>query len=381
MTKLEKLIEELCPNGVESVKLGSVITFLNGRAYKQTELLSEGKYKVVRVGNFFTNDKWYYSDLELEENKYCKDGDLLYCWAASLGPQIWSGEKTIFHYHIWKLLFDESVLNKRYLYHFLKKDVDDMYSSLTKSTMPHVSMASMKERCIPLPPLEVQAEIVKILDDYSTSVTALQQELEKELTARKKQYEYYQEHLLSKTADVQFERLGDTCKMKSGKAIPSVKISKACTSETYYLCFGGNGARGFVSAPSHHGEFPIIGRQGALCGNVNYASGDFYATEHAVVVESKGDYLQRYLYYLLKSMNLNQYKSQGAQPGLAVGNIENLIAPVPPLQEQERIVKILDRFDKLCNDISEGLPAEIEARKKQYEYYRDKLLAFKEIEK
>ena len=79
-------------------------------------------------------------------------------------------------------------------------------------------------------------------------------------------------------------------------------------------------------------------------------------------------------------MNLNQYKSQGAQPGLAVGNLENLIAPVPSIKEQEHIVSILDRFEAICNDLSAGLPAEIEARQKQYEYYRDKLLSFKEKE-
>ena len=146
-----------------------------------------------------------------------------------------------------------------------------------------------------------------------------------------------------------------------------------------FKCYGGNGLRGFVKEKSHTGEFPIIGRQGALCGNVNYAVDDFYATEHAVVVKSKGKLTQRFLYYLLVSMNLNQYKSQGAQPGLAVGNIEKLTIPVPPIEEQERIVSILDRFDKLCNDISEGLPAEIEARRKQYEYYRDKLLSFEEV--
>ena len=85
-----------------------------------------------------------------------------------------------------------------------------------------------------------------------------------------------------------------------------------------------------------------------------------------------------FLFYLLTAMNLNQYKSQGAQPGLAVGNIENLLAPVPSIKKQEYIVNLLDRFDTLCNDISTGLPAEIEARQKQYEYYRDKLLTFKE---
>lgn len=172
--------------------------------------------------------------------------------------------------------------------------------------------------------------------------------------------------------------LGDTCHMKSGKAVSSSQISIQKDRNTSIACFGGNGIRGYVKEASHHGEFPIIGRQGALCGNVNYATGDFYATEHAVVVKSLGKYNQRFLFYLLTAMNLNQYRSQGAQPGLAVGNIENIFAPVPTLEEQTRIVSILDRFDALCNDLTSGLPAEIEARRKQYEYYRDKLLTFKE---
>ena len=121
MSRLEELIAELCPRGVEYKNLGEVVTFLNGRAYKQPELLSEGKYKVLRVGNFYTNDKWYYSNLELEDDKYCDKGDLLFSWAASLGAHIWNEEKTIFHYHIWKLTFDEGILSKKYLYHFLNK--------------------------------------------------------------------------------------------------------------------------------------------------------------------------------------------------------------------------------------------------------------------
>lgn len=181
----------------ERKTFGEVVTFINGRAYKQAELLSTGKYKVVRVGNFFTNDKWYYSDLELEENKYCNYGDLLYCWAASLGPQIWSGEKTIFHYHIWKLEFDESKISKKYLYYFLKKDVDDMYDSLTQSTMPHVSMASMKERVITIPSLTEQKRIVSILDRFDKLCNDISEGLPAEIEARRKQYEYYRDKLLS----------------------------------------------------------------------------------------------------------------------------------------------------------------------------------------
>ena len=172
--------------------------------------------------------------------------------------------------------------------------------------------------------------------------------------------------------------LGKTCDMKAGKAIKAVELVNDEDTEHPYMCYGGNGLRGFIGKTNYSGEYPIIGRQGALCGNVQYAEGTFYATEHAVVVSSKGFYKQRYLYYLLTAMELNQYKSAGAQPGLAVGKLETILAPVPPIEKQEEVVSILDRFDALCNDLSSGLPAEIEARQKQYEYYRDKLLSFKE---
>ena len=98
------------PNGWEWCRMQDVIEFINGRAYKKEELLSHGKYKVLRVGNFFTNSEWYYSNLELPNDKYCYHGDLLYAWSASFGPQIWDGEKTIFHYHIWNVKYNQEGL-------------------------------------------------------------------------------------------------------------------------------------------------------------------------------------------------------------------------------------------------------------------------------
>lgn len=183
--------------GAEYKELGDVVTFLNGRAYKQSELLNSGKYKVLRVGNFYTNNQWYYSDLELEQNKYCQKGDLLYTWAATIGPQIWDGEKVIYHYHIWKLVFDNSILNMHYLYHYLKKDINDISNSLTNSTMPHVSMSSMKKRMISIPPMETQQEIVRLLDNLTEKTEELQDKLNEELKSRQKQYEYYRDKLLT----------------------------------------------------------------------------------------------------------------------------------------------------------------------------------------
>ena len=241
-----------------------------------------------------------------------------------------------------------------------------------------ITVEDIREFEIPLPPIEVQREIVRMLDSYTESVVELQRQLTAELTARKAQYSHYRDKLLSYTSTAQMEKLGDTCEMKAGKAITSGLISDECTEETPIKCYGGNGVRGYVKNANENGSYPIIGRQGALCGNVKYAEGQFYATEHAVVVKPKEKYNPRFLYHLLTNMNLNQYKSAGAQPGLAVKNIAELVVPVPPLDVQNRIVNVLDNFEKICSDLNIGLPAEIEARQKQYEYYRDKLLTFAE---
>ena len=142
-----------------------VITFVNGRAYKKEELLPQGKYKVLRVGNFFTNNEWYYSDLELPEDKYCYNGDLLYAWSASFGPQIWNGDKTIFHYHIWNVKFNSRILFREYLYYFFLFDKTQVKASTTGSTMVHVSMENMKPRLIPIPPVNEQKRIVHEIEN------------------------------------------------------------------------------------------------------------------------------------------------------------------------------------------------------------------------
>ena len=192
----DELIEN--PHGeVIECKMGDMLTFLNGRAYKQEELLSEGKYPVLRVGNFYTNDSWYYSDLELDESKYCDNGDLLYSWAATLGPQIWNGEKCIFHYHIWKILFEEKEVDKEYLYYFLQYDLAKIAKSTTKSTMIHVSMGSMKERQLILPSLEEQKRIASLISKFDTLCCDIKNGLPAEITARQNQYEYYRDKLLT----------------------------------------------------------------------------------------------------------------------------------------------------------------------------------------
>ena len=153
------------PESWEWVRLGEVMDFVNGRAYSKNELLSSGKYKVLRVGNLFTNEEWYYSDLELEDGKYCYNGDLLYSWSASFGPTIWNGDKSIFHYHIWNVKFCKNIIYKEYLYYYFLYDVAKIKASSTGSTMIHVSMTNMRPRLFPLPPLAEQHRIVEKIEE------------------------------------------------------------------------------------------------------------------------------------------------------------------------------------------------------------------------
>lgn len=143
-------------------QMKELCNLLNGRVYKKDELLDYGKTPVLRVGNFFTNQNWYYSDLELEENKYCDNGDLLYAWSASFGPRIWDGGKAIYHYHIWKLdLFDN--INRDFMYYLLLNDVNKIKKSTTGSTMIHISKENMEPRLFAIPSLYEQEKIANIL--------------------------------------------------------------------------------------------------------------------------------------------------------------------------------------------------------------------------
>lgn len=144
-------------------RFGDICEVLNGRAYKQNELLSSGKYPILRVGNFFSSDRWYYSDMELPENKYCDYEDLLFAWSASFGPKIWDGGKVIYHYHIWKLIPNDDVADKFYLYYWLQHSVNRLTAGTHGSVMAHMTKGDMENQSIELPSLQTQKKISSIL--------------------------------------------------------------------------------------------------------------------------------------------------------------------------------------------------------------------------
>ena len=190
----DQLLDLEGKEGVERLTLKDVCEVINGRAYSQPELLSEGKYRVLRVGNFFSNDSWYYSDLELDNKFYCEKGDLLYAWSASFGPHIWNEEKVIYHYHIWKMDCSNRI-HRKFMFYWLQSDdlKKQAFTNLHGATMAHLTKALIESLQVPVPSLSEQQRIVSILDTFEASI----QNLEAQLKEREKQYEYYRNQLLT----------------------------------------------------------------------------------------------------------------------------------------------------------------------------------------
>lgn len=183
-------------------KLGEVCRFINGKAYKKDELLNSGKYPVLRVGNFFTNTHWYYSDLELPDDKYCDNEDLLYAWSASFGPRIWNGGKVIYHYHIWKLIPDTELVTRDFLYWFLEWDTEKIKEEQgTGTTMIHVSKGSMEARRISFPPLTEQQRIVALIENAFESIDKAKENAEKNLLNAKELFESYLQSVFANLGD------------------------------------------------------------------------------------------------------------------------------------------------------------------------------------
>lgn len=163
----------------EQHEFGDIAKFINGRAYAQNELLPTGKYKVLRVGNFYTNESWYYSNLELVDKYYAKYGDLLYTWSATFGPHIWHGEKVIYHYHIWKVDVSNR-LDKYFAMQLLEQDKHDILSGYNGSTMAHITKYGMEKKRVTIPPnIEEQKQLGIFLGKLDNLIALHQHKLTK----------------------------------------------------------------------------------------------------------------------------------------------------------------------------------------------------------
>ena len=238
------------------------------------------------------------------------------------------------------------------------------------ANVQHPDMNKILEILTPVPPMEVQNEIVRILDNFT------------ELTTRKKQYEYYRDQLLTFDNNTPRVKLEDICTISAGGDVPKNNYSKEMI-EKYTIPIYSNGVGekalyGYTNLAKITHHCITIAARGTI-GYCALREEPFYPVVRLICAIPKDNLNVRFLKYCVDTIQF-QVPTTGI-PQLTVPTVKEYKIPFPPLEEQNKVVSILDRFDKLCNDISEGLPAEIEARKKQYEYYRDKLLSFKELKK
>ena len=391
MSKLEKLINQLCPDGVEYRPLDSFSTIVRGNGLQKKDFTEEG-VGCIHYGQIYT----YYGTYTYETKskvsaelartlKTVDKGDLVVAVTSENVDDIckcvaWLGDESIVtggHAAIIK-----HNQNSKYLSYFFQ--TENFYNQkaklVTGTKVKDIAPVKLGKIVVPLPPLPIQEEIVRILDNM-TSLTA---ELTAELKVRQKQYEYYRDSLLSFEEDnaqdgVRWMYLNQISINCDRQRKPVTKGNRVAGEYPYY---GASGIVDYVSDYIFDGDYLLVSEDGAnlLARSTPIAfsiSGKTWVNNHAHVLKFDTYELRRFVEIYLNSIDLSKYISGGAQPKLNQENLNKIPIPVPTVEQTKRIVDILDRFDKLCNDISEGLPAEIEARKKQYEYYREKLLTFK----
>lgn len=276
---------------------------------------------------------------------------------------------------------EQDVLLK-YVYYWL----NTLPNSLTDGDHKRQWISNFSNKEIPIPSLETQKKIVKILDKFTELEATLEATLEAELALRKRQYWYYRDFLLDfdnqiggggiadgyqcRLKDVVWKTLGEVChNISSGK-------NKKRDINGIYPIYGSTGVIGKTNEKVYGKQHILVARVGANAGFVHIGEGEYDVSDNTLIIDNKDNILFGYLFYVLKNMKLNQFARGAGQPLLTAGQLKSLKIPIPPLPEQEKITAILDKFDTLTHSISEGLPHEIALRRKQYEYYRGQLLSF-----
>ena len=391
MTKLEQLIQELCPNGVEHRKIKEVYTRLKGTpitAGKMKEIEDfSGEIRIFAGGKTVINAK----EEDIPNANITRVPAVL-VQSRGVIDFIYYEEPFTFKNEMWAYTTTEKI-SVKYLYYVLKNNTTYFREAASgMGSLPQISLPITEDFVIPVPPIEVQREIVRILDNF-TDFTA---ELTAELTAREKQYKYYRDTLLERNMPTEKVPLGSICEVYDGthqtpeyteSGIPFVSVEDIDNLSA---------TKKFIS-PEAYAKYKVKPRTGDVfmtritagvigkCAIVENDDDLAYYVSLALlrpnrnVLDSK--YLKHYLESGIGKIELAKRILWDATPTkINKDDIGKLFIAVPPLDVQERLVRVLDNFDTICTDLNIGLPAEIEARHKQYEYYRDKLLSFKNIE-
>lgn len=415
MSKLNELIQEYCPDGVELYKFDDVCQFIRGITYNKSQeakAASNTDVAVFRANNITLNSNTLnYDDVKMvvgavkvKDTQWLRKGDILMC--AGSGSKDHIG-KVAFIENDMKYTFggfmgvvrcDDTIL-PRYMFHILTSGYFSKHleSAINSATINNINGQVMSSFEFPVPPLPVQSEIVRILDNF-TNLTA---ELTAELIARKKQYEYYRDTLLTHDGTIEKKNIGEITRVFSASRVhkedwtaSGVPFFRSSDVISYFNGVENSRGKAFISHELYEklsaksGKIrkdDVLVTGGGTIGIPYVMPNDdpLYVKDADLICIQKTDCLNsRFLYHYFLSTPFRDYLSSITHDATiahyTISQVMNTPIPLPPLDVQERLVRVLDNFDAICSDLKIGLPAEIEARQKQYEYYRDKLLSFKE---
>lgn len=409
MSNLEELIERLCPDGVEYKKIGELVDYEQPGNYivSSTKYSDEYNIPVLTAGQTFILG--YINETD-GVYKSSKDNPVIIFDDFTAAFKWVDFEFKVKSSAIKILTVNNTLTTIRYIYHVMG------FLNISSDEHKRLWIGTYSNIKVPVPPLEVQREIVRILDNFAIATTEIQQKLQEELAARQKQYEYYRDLLLTFKPNESTILNERTNELELSGAIRWMKLGELCDYVDYrgktpkkvdqgiFLVTAKNVRMGFIDYEKSKeyiskDDYLEVMRRGlpkigdllitteAPCGNVALVDREDIALAQRIIKyrpkreNVNRNFLKHYLLSKEFQDVLQKNATGGTVKGIKGSKLHELNVPVPPLEVQQRIVDILDRFDALCNDISDGLPAEIEARQKQYEYYRDKLLTFKELKK
>ena len=399
-----KKIPDIDCSNVEYKRLGDIATAIyRGAGIKRDEVTETG-IPCVRYGEIYTTYNVTFNNCvshtdedKIQNKKYFEHGDVLF---AITGESVEEIAKSCVYLGHDKCLAGGDIVvlkhnqNPKYMAYVLSTTNAQSQKSKgkVKSKVVHSSVPAISDIIIPIPPLAEQEKIANMIVRFDHLCNDISNGLPAEIEARKKQYEYYRDTLLSfddkacshivkvereltRTKAIKWLKLSDIVTIERGKRVVRNDLSQEIGYPVYQNALK---PLGYYTDKNRNANSVFVIGAGAA-GEIGYSYVDYWAADDCFTFVCDDKLNQRYLYFLLMSKQayLKNNVRKSSIPRLPRIALENMEIPVPPLEEQERIVSILDRFYKLCNDISEGLPAEIEARQKQYEYYRDKLLTFK----
>ncbi|WP_125107138.1 restriction endonuclease subunit S [Gulosibacter massiliensis] len=411
MSRIDELIRELAPTGVAYVGITEVTDYIRGITYNKNDEAADGEVSVLRANNItlasntlnLTDVKKVSGRVRVRDDQRLRAGDVLICAGSGSKDHIGKvayidadRDETFGGFMAVVRVKDSTRLDPRFVFHLLTGENFSTYlgSALSTTTINNLNAGVMRGYRIPVPPLEVQREIVRVLDQF----TQLEAELEAELEARRRQYEHYRQRAMSFDDSIPRVALGDIAEVRSGWGFPNAHQGQEEGEYPFYKVSDMNllGNETVMSIANHYVSAEVakkLGVRPAPAGTVIFPKiGAAVATNKKRVLSVPSAYdnnvmglvptervTSRFLYHWMQTFDLSRLANDsGAVPSIRKTEAEQVLIPLPDLDTQRKVADLLDRFDALVNDLNVGLPAELAARRKQYEYYRDNLLTFEE---